>query len=182
MDLLKAGQKLSILFQKEDSLVEIACVISALLEDRIVIDLPQYFMRYIEYLDVGCSLTIKAFSKIGTVDFNTIVITSPLEDEFSVELDYNAMKLTPNDEIPVVDAVETLNITMGEKFFKVKLDDTFDCELILPKKCGIIRFKGTVTYIDPVYDNEYQISYSNMVDEDRQTLLYYMYLYSNSSD
>lgn len=105
MDLLKAGQKLSILFQKEDSLVEIACVISALLEDRIVIDLPQYFMRYIEYLDVGCSLTIKAFSKIGTVDFNTIVITSPLEDEFSVELDYNAMKLTPNDEIPVVDAV-----------------------------------------------------------------------------
>jgi hypothetical protein len=200
MDLLKAGQKLSILFQKEDSLVEIACVISALLEDRIVIDLPQYFMRYIEYLDVGCSLTIKAFSKIGTVDFNTIVITSPLEDEFSVELDYNAMKLTPNDEIPVVDAVETLNITMGEKFFKVstfeiateylkfycdyefKLDDTFDCELILPKKCGIIRFKGTVTYIDPVYDNEYQISYSNMLDEDRQTLLYYMYLYSNSSD
>ena len=97
-------------------------------------------------------------------------------------------------------AVETLNITMGEKFFKVstfeiateylkfycdyefKLDDTFDCELILPKKCGIISFKGTVTYIDPVYDNEYQISYSNMVDEDRQTLLYYMYLYSNSSD
>ena len=44
MDLLKARQKLSILFQKEDSLVEIACVISALLEDRIVIDLPQYFM------------------------------------------------------------------------------------------------------------------------------------------
>ena len=39
MDLLKAGQKLSILFQKEDSLVEIACVISALLEDRIVIEI-----------------------------------------------------------------------------------------------------------------------------------------------
>ena len=37
MDLLKAGQKLSILFQKEDSLVEIACVISALLEDSIKI-------------------------------------------------------------------------------------------------------------------------------------------------
>ena len=66
--------------------------------------------------------------------------------------------------------------------YEFKLDDTFDCELILPKKCGIISFKGTVTYIDPVYDNEYQISYSNMVDEDRQTLLYYMYLYSNSSD
>ena len=64
MDLLKSGQKLSIFFQKEDKLVEIACVISQMLEDRIAIELPPYFMRYIEYLDVGCTLTIKVFSKM----------------------------------------------------------------------------------------------------------------------
>lgn len=200
MDLLKSGQKLSIFFQKEDTLVEIACVISQMLEDRIAIELPPYFMRYIEYLDVGCTLTIKVFSKIGTIDFNTIVISSPLEDEFSVELDYNAMKLTPGEEIPMVEAMETLNITKDERVFKVstfeiateylkfycdydfKEEDTFDCELILPKNYGIIRFKGTVTEIDPVYDNEFTISYSSMTENDRQTLLYYMYVYSNNSD
>ena len=200
MDLLKSGQKLSIFFQKEDTLVEIACVISEILEDRIAIELPPYFMRYIEYLDVGCTLTIKVFSKIGTIDFNTIVISSPLEDEFSVELDYNAMKLTPGEEIPVVEAMETLNITKDERLFKVstfeiateylkfycdydfKEEDTFDCELILPKNYGIIRFKGTVTEIDPVYDNEFTISYSSMTEDDRQALLYYMYVYSNNSD
>jgi len=200
MDLLKSGQKLSILFQKEDMLVEIACTISEILEDRIVIELPQYFMRYIEYLDVGSPLTVKVFSKIGTVDFNTIVITSPLEDEFSVELDYNAMKLTPGEEIPMIEAIETLNITKDERFYKVKTfeisteylkfscdcefneEDVFDCELILPKNYGIIHFKGTITYVDPVYDNEYTISYSTMTEADRQALLYYMYLYSNNSD
>lgn len=200
MDLLKSGQKLSIFFQKEDTLVEIACVISQMLEDRIAIELPPYFMRYIEYLDVGCTLTIKVFSKIGTIDFNTIVISSPLEDEFSVELDYNAMKLTPGEEIPMVEAMETLNITKDDRVYKVstfqiateylkfycdydfKEEDTFDCELILPKNYGIIRFKGTVTEIDPVYDNEFTISYSSMTEDDRQTLLYYMYVYSNNSD
>ena len=105
MELLKPGQKLSISFQKEDKLVEIMCVISEVFEDRLVIELPQYFMRYIEYLDVGCKLTVKVFSKIGTVDFNTIVISSPLEDDFSVELDYNAMKLTPSEEMPVVNGL-----------------------------------------------------------------------------
>ncbi len=200
MELLKQGQKLSILFQKEDAIVEIACTISQMLEDRIVIELPPYFMRYIEFLDVGCKLTIKVFSKIGTVDFNTIVISSPLEDEFSVELDYNAMKLTPGEEIPVIEAMETLNIIKDEREFKVstfeisttylkftcdydlKEEDSFECELILPKDYGIIRFKGTVTYVDPVYDNEFTISYMSMIEEDRQALLYYMYLYSNNSD
>lgn len=200
MELLKPGQKLSISFQKEDKLVEIMCVISEVFEDRLVIELPQYFMRYIEYLDVGCKLTVKVFSKIGTVDFNTIVISSPLEDDFSVELDYNAMKLTPSEEMPVVNAVETLNITMDdERMFKVntfeiateylkfysdyefQLNDSFNCELILPKNYGIIRFRGTVIYVDPVYDNEFKISYSNMIEEDRQNLLYYMYLYANDS-
>ncbi len=201
MELLKAGQKLSIFFQKEDKLVEISCTISDVLEDRVVIELPQYFMRYIEYLDVGCKLTVKVFSKIGTVDFNTIVISSPLEEDFSVELDYNAMKLTPNEEIPVVNAVETLNITMDDsRFFKVntfeiateymkfysdyefQLNDSFNCELVLPKNYGIIRFRGTVIYVDPVYDNEFKINYTNMTEEDRQNLLYYMYIYTNNTD
>ena len=200
MELLKPGQKLSIFFQKEDKLVEISCIISQVYEDRIVIELPQYFMRYINFLDVGCKLTVKVFSKIGTVDFNTIVISSPLEDEFSVELDYNAMKLTPNEKIPVVNAVETLNITMDdERVFRVntfeisteyikfysdyefQLNDSFNCELILPRNYGIIKFRGTVIYVDPVYDNEFKINYMNMTEEDRQNLLYYMYLYTNNT-
>lgn len=200
MELIKVGQKLNISFPKEDKIVEITATISGIYDDRLVIELPQYFMRYIEYLEVGEPLTIKVFSKIGTVDFNTIVISSPLEDEFSVELDYNAMKLTPTEEIPMVEAVEVMNVLFGEQVFRVntfeiatkyvkfysdcsfEVGDEIECGLILPEKCGIIKFKGQISFVDPVYDNEFTVSYTMMTEEDRQTLLYYMYLYSNDVD
>lgn len=200
MELIKVGQKLNISFPKEDKIVEITAAISGIYDDRLVIELPQYFMRYIEYLEVGESLTIKVFSKIGTVDFNTIVISSPLEDEFSVELDYNAMKLTPTEEIPMVEAVEVMNVIFGEQVFRVntfeiatkyvkfysdysfEVGNEIECGLILPEKCGIIKFKGQISFVDPVYDNEFTVSYTMMTEEDKQTLLYYMYLYSNDVD
>ena len=200
MELIKVGQKLNISFPKEDKIVEITATISGIYDDRLVIELPQYFMRYIEYLEVGEPLTIKVFSKIGTVDFNTIVISSPLEDEFSVELDYNAMKLTPTEEIPMVEAVEVMNVIFGEQVFRVntfeiatkyvkfysdysfEVGDEIECGLIFPEKCGIIKFKGQISFVDPVYDNEFTVSYTMMTEEDRQTLLYYMYLYSNDVD
>ena len=201
MDLFKIGQNLSLFIEDGNKLIEIRSTISGLLEDRMVVELPQYFMRYINFLQVGCKLTVKVFSKMGTVDFNTVVIASPLEDNFCIEMDYNAMKLTPSEEMPVVDAMEPMLIRAGEenetsvktfelatehvKFYsdnKLNIDDSFNCELILPKDYGTIKFKATVTDVDPVYDNEYTAVYSNMTEDDRQALLYYMYLYANSTD
>ena len=200
MDVLKVGQKLSLYFQKDNKLVEMLCSISEIKDDRLVINLPQYFMRYIEFLEVGKRLTVKVFSKIGTLDFNTVVITSPMEDNFEIELDYNAIKLTSGDDMPVINAVETLNIKHGEentdtktfeiatefiKFYsdkKFEKNDILDCALILPQNCGTIYFKATLTEVDPIYENEYTISDFCMTEDDRQTLLYYMYLYSNDTD
>ncbi len=200
MDLFKPEQKLSISFQKDNNIVSITCKILAVQEDRLIIELPQYFMRYIEFLDVGCPLTVKIFTKIGTVDFNTIVISSPLEEEFSVELDQNAIALTPGDEIPVINSMNVLNmikddITHSVKTFEIStqylkfysdkkfgIGEVFDCDLILPKDYGTISFRATIKEIDPIYDNEITLVYSSMTEASRQALLYYMYLYSNNSD
>ena len=137
---------------------------------------------------------------MGTIDFNTIVISSPLEDNFIIELDYNAIKFTPSEEIPSVNAIENLIIKSEEtpilvKTFEIsteyikfdsdkkfEIENSFDCTLNLPKDYGTINFKATIVEIDPIYDNEYKAVYSNMKEEDRQTLLYYMYMYSNSAD
>ena len=193
-------KKLGLFIQHDGNIVEITSTISEVKPDRLVIDLPPYFMRYLKYLEVGCPLTVKVFSKLGTVDFNTIVISSPLEDEFSVELDYNAIKLTPTEEIPSIEDIEELNVTIDEtvlqlktfeiateyiKFYSDKIfavNDVLECELILPKDYGTINFRATVVEVDPVYDNEYKAVYSNMTEDARGALLYYMYLYSNNSD
>ena len=200
MELIHSGQKLSINIYKGDNLVEIIGEVNDVLDDRMTVELPKYFMRYIEYLEVGKPLTVKIFSKMGTIDFNTVVITSPLEDNFTIELDYNAVKLTPDSEIKSVDAIETLKLKRNDNIITVKTSDIsidkivcissteleveqqFDCELILPGDYGTIIFKATVKKRDIVYDNEYTLSCYGMNEENRQSLLYYMYMYSLQYD
>lgn len=200
MDLFTEEQKITLIFQKQNSMVEMICVIDKIFDDRLELRLPQYFMRYINYLQVGNKITAKAFSKLGTIDFNTIVMSSPLEDSFVIELDYNSLKLTPGNELPKIQAIEHLELYSGErqidaKTFEIssdyikfttnenfKLDDTLNAKIKLSKNYGIISFIGVITEIDEVYDNEFTLHFSTITELDKQTLLYYMYMYTKDID
>lgn len=200
MDLFKKNQKVALIFQTESKTVEITCVINKVMNDRLELILPQYFMRYINYLKVGKRLSAKGFSKLGTLDFNTVVISSPLEDSFLIELDYNSIKLNSGSDVPKIHAVETLQVKREDsvlilktieitteylKFYtdkKFKIDEKIECDLILPDDYGIINIKGFISEIDPVYSNEYTLRYSTMREDSRQIILYYMYMYTKDSD
>lgn len=200
MDLFSKNQKIALYLQRETCIVEMVCSIERVEDDRLIINLPQYFMRYIDVLQVGNNISVKAFSKFGTIDFNSIIISSPLEDEFSIELDYNALKLTPENKIPGIDAVENLEIKTPKGKLKVqtfeisteylkfssadelKIGDIYDFTIFLPAEYGIINFKGLITEIDPIYENEYTVEYSTMTEVDRQTLLYYIYVYNEDDN
>ena len=200
MDLFTEEQKITLIFKKQNSMVEMICVIDRIFDDRLELRLPQYFMRYINYLQVGNKITAKAFSKLGTIDFNTIVMSSPLEDSFVIELDYNSLKLTPGNELPKIQAIEHLELYSGErqidaKTFEIssdyikfttnenfKLDDTLNAKIKLSKNYGIISFIGVITEIDEVYDNEFTLHFSTITELDKQTLLYYMYMYTKDID
>lgn len=176
------------------------CSIETVKDDRIDLVLPQYFMRYIEFLQVGKKLTAKAFSKLGTIDFNTIVISSPLEDTFTIELDYNSIKLTPGKEIPQINAIETLEIKRNDNFTflktfaitteyikfysdtKLEINEEINCFLKLPNDYGIIEFVAVISEIDEIYTNEYTAVYITMTEQARQNLLYYMYMYTKDVD
>lgn len=200
MDLFVEGQKLTLFFQKASNMVEMTCSVEKIYDDRLDLILPQYFMRYVEFLQVGHRVTAKAFSKLGTIDFNTIIISSPLEDCFTIELDYNSIKLTPGNEIPVIKSIELLEVVINDsvekfktfeistEFIKFNCDSKIDigtnlnCALILPKDYGTISFMATVSEIDDIYDNEYTAVYQTMTETARQTLLYYMYMYTKDFD
>lgn len=200
MNLLKKGQKLTLYFQKNANMVEMTCEIEKIHDDRLDVVLPQYFMRYIKMLQVGAKLTAKIFSKVGTIDFNTVVISSPLEDSFSIELDYNSVKLTPSNDLPKANAVEKLDIsinneTYSTKTFELSMDyikfnsnkslhigNNLDCTLYLPKTYGIIKFRAVVKEIDPIYSDEITAQIYTMTEDDRQSLLFYMYVYTTNID
>lgn len=200
MDLLREEQKITLYFQKNENMVEMVCTIAKVYDDRLDLILPQYFMRYINFLQVGCRLTAKAFSKLGTVDFNTVVISSPLEETFTIELDYNSLKLMTGSELPVINATESMEVTRIDgslivktfeisteyiKFYcdkKLEIGETLNCSIKLPKDYGIINFKASVLEVDSIYDNEYKALYVSMPGSTMQTLLYYMYVYTKDSD
>lgn len=199
MDLLTKGQKLTLYFLKENNMVEMTCEIENVKDDRIELNLPQYFMRYIDFLQVGSKMTAKAFSKLGTVDFNTVIITSPLEECFTVELDYNSIHLTSGKQMPTINAMEKMEVYKGEtkqyttfeiatdyvKFYsddKFSLEEKFEGAIILPKDYGIIKFNAIVTEIDEIYENEHTAMFNIMQEDSRQNLLYYMYAYSKNTD
>ncbi|MCQ2739453.1 MAG: flagellar brake domain-containing protein [bacterium] len=201
MDLFSNNQRVALNFIKDTKLVEMFCTIEEVSDDRLILNLPQYFMRYINFLQTGCNLTAKAFSKNGTVDFNTIVISSPLEDVFSIELDYNSVKFTANNELPLVNATENIEVKINDgtlnlktieisaEFLKIdsgsnsfNLNDTLEFKLHLPSDYGTINFRGIITEKDSVYDNEYTVRYSTITENHRQNLLYYMYMYDKDSD
>ena len=197
MDLFNKEQKISLFFDTAESTVDLSGIVEGIEDDRLIINLPQYFMRYIDHLQVGCTLMAKAFSKFGTIDFNTIVISSPLEDCFSIELDYNSLKLTSSEDFPYIDAVENLQIkahgqsyklntfAIAANYIKFASNNPFEKEEIiegavtLPSDYGIINFRAIISEIDPVYENEYTATFTTMTETDRQNLLYYMYMYEN---
>ena len=200
MDLFTKEQKITLYFQKNNNMVEMTCVVEKIYDDRLDLILPQYFMRYIDSLQVGKKVTAKAFSKLGTIDFNTIIISSPLEDKFTIELDVNSLKLTTGESLPVIKAVEHMEYVKSDgnivlktfeisteyiKFYydkKINVDTEMDCLLKLPNDYGTINFKAMVTEIDPIYDNEYTATYVTMTETARQMLLYYMYMYTKDTD
>ena len=134
------------------------------------------------------------------MDFNTVVIYSPLEDTFTIEMDYNSMRLTAGSEIPLIKAVEHLEIILPDGIKNVKtfelstdfikftsdknfsLKEIIEGNLRLPRDYGIINFKAIISNIDPIYNNEYTAEYITMTEADRQTLLFYMYMYSKDID
>ena len=200
MDLFNEEQKVALNFIKENVMVEMICNIDKIYEDRLVLNLPQYFMRYINYLQVGNKVTAKVFSKLGTIDFNTVIISSPLEDAFSIELDYNSLKLTPGNDIPVINATENLTIiknsdTINLKTFEISTEyikfysdkkfniaENIECSINLSNNYDTIKFKATISEIDDVYDNEYKASFTTITENDKQNLLYYMYMYTKDLD
>ena len=200
MDLFTEGQRISLFFPKKQNMVEMVCNIEKVFNDRLNLVLPQYFMRYIEHLQVGMTLTAKAFSKLGTVDFNTMVINSPLEETFTIELDYNAIRLNSGNDVPTIKAVDFLEIHLDEELIKVKtfeistnfvkfvsnkdftIGERFNGLLILPKNYGRIKFVGEIVEIDPIYTTEYTANYITITEQAKQELLYYMYMYAKDID
>ncbi len=194
MNLVREGQKLNLIFNKGDKTVEITCVITNIEFDRLIVELPKSFMRYIEFLAAGCEVSVRVFSTAGILAFNSIIINGGLEDCFSIEYDENSVRMEPYTESPSAEEIldliikdksgnvyqaKTIEIgTKGLKFVcenKLELETIYDFTLITNEEFGNIEFNGLINNYDEVFPEEYVMSYTKISGVDRQNILRFIY-------
>ena len=195
MNLVREGQKLNLIFNKGDKTVEITCVVAGVEFDRLIVELPKSFMRYIEFLATGCEVSVRVFSTAGILAFNSIIINGGLEDFFSIEYDEDAVRMEPYTESPSVEEILDLMIkdktgkvytaktieigTKGLKFVcegsKLELETAYNFTLITNEEFGNIEFTGLINSYDEVFPEEYVMSYTKISGVDRQNILRFIY-------
>lgn len=195
MSLVREGQKLNLIFSKDNKTVEITCVISEVLYDRLIVELPKSFMRYINHLATGCEVSVRVFSTVGLLAFNSIIINGGLEDIFSIEYDEDFVRMEPYaDSQPVEEILEMTikdvknavtfsakSIEIGAKGVKflcesqLDLETVYDFVLMTDEEYGNIEFSGLINSVDPVFTNEYVMSYTKISGNDRQNILRFIY-------
>ena len=194
MNLVREGQKLNLIFNKGDKTVEITCIVASVEFDRLIVELPKSFMRYIEFLATGCEVSVRVFSTAGILAFNSIIINGGLEDFFSIEHDENAVRMEPYTESPSVEEIMELTIkdksgkvysgktieigTKGIKFVceeKLELETVYEFVLVTNEEFGNIEFTGIINSFDSVFPEEYIMSYTKISGVDRQNILRFIY-------
>lgn len=195
MNLVREGQKLNLIFNKGEKTVEITCVVAGVEFDRIIVELPKSFMRYIEHLSAGCEVSVRVFSTAGLLAFNSVIINGGLEDEFVIEYDENAIKMEHYSESPSVEEILEMTIkntkkalmfnaktieigTKGIKFVchdKLEVNGVYDFVLNVGEEFGNIEFSGIINSNDEVFTEEYEMSYTKISGDDRQNILRFMY-------
>lgn len=195
MNLVREGQKLNLIFNKGEKTVEITCVVSEVFYDRIVVDLPKSFMRYIEHLTSGCEVSVRVFSTAGLIAFNSVIINGGLEEQFTIEYDEDFVSMEHYSESPSVEEIVEMSIkeqnasnvisaktieigTKGMKFVsssKLEVGSVYDFEINIGEEFGTIEFSGLINSNDEVFPEEYEMSYTKISGEDRQNILRFIY-------
>src|SRR5574344_618315 len=192
MDLFQVNQKTQIIFEAIDKVIEMDCYIEKIYYDRIALALPKAFSRYSDYLKVSKEIKIMVFSHAGIVSFDSIIITSPMENEFTVEYDPDSVKIqnarkSPRYPVsceltifrPLVGNIDTRLIDIsarGVRFysdFPLDAGTEFDCRVTLSEKAGKILFKGKVLDNKGLPTGVYRMIIDKIAYKDKQILLDY---------
>ncbi len=190
MGLFQENQKAKIIFEADDKIVEMDCYIGKIYYDRIKLELPKAANRYSQYLKTGNKITVNVFSQVGVLIQESIILSSPLEKEFTIEYDMDSIKIENRRRIkrysancdliifrPLLGNIETQIIdisTRGLKYYSdipLEAGSIFDCKLLLKPTDNKILFKGRITDNKGLPAGVYRMVIHKIAYKDKQMLL-----------
>jgi c-di-GMP-binding flagellar brake protein YcgR len=176
---LEAGQKLIIRFKTSSVQTEsITCTVKWFEKDRVALVLPDTHKRFARVLPMGKELEAIIYTDAGVYVFDSIVINSPLEHDFVIELPDEKKRIQRRDYVRVhfnlkmllskrdkeIEA-STVNIGGGGIRFvlkeELKTNDVWGFTLHLPDNT-MIKGKGQVLY--SILQGQLMVSIIKFVD------------------
>ncbi len=190
MGLFQENQKAKIIFEADDKIVEMDCYIGKIYYDRINFELPKAADRYSQYLKTGNTITINVFSQVGVLIQESIILSSPLEKEFTVEYDQDSIRIENRRRIkrystscdliifrPLLGNIETQLIdisTRGLRYYSdipLEAGAIFDCKVLLKPTDKKILFKGRIADNKGLPTGVYRMVIHKIAYKDKQMLL-----------
>ena len=192
MGLFQENQKAKIIFEADNKIVEMDCYIEKIYYDRLKLGLPKAADRYTPYLKTGNSITINVFSHAGVLVQDSVILTSPLENAFTIEYDADEIRIenrrrtkrysTNSDLIifrPLLGNIETqmLDIsTRGLRYYSdvpLEAGSEYACKAILKPTSQKILFKGKILDNKGLPAGVYRMIISKIAYKDKQILFDY---------
>ena len=183
---INVDDTLKVEFEESDltkRLVE--CKVKEIEDDRLILDYSRVSPYYYQFLHEGVEIKLYHYTEAGIDIFDSIIITSPVDQFFEVEYPpiftrvqrrkYTRapvkLKIQLKDKYGVLDTTETINIAgNGIKFHSSKdlvFGKMYDMFIYLDND-QIIKATGVIIKIE---GNEYVFEFAKIKEKDRDKLL-----------
>ncbi len=190
MDEIKKGQKIKLCFETIDNPdVEVDCFIKEVSKDRLSLDFSDEIFRYIDDLKEGNEMIANIFTPEGIKVFDTIILNSPLEDDFIIEYVERSLKIQRRKYIRaaldakiIIERLEFDNIItstteVGGGGLRFIYEGSFEPKellgslLYLPKQIRAIRAKGILLPNEYLPKNEHVLMFTDIDENDRSRII-----------
>lgn len=187
---ISENQKAILTFKLDDSTKrEVNCIIKEVQNDRISLIFPDEMMVYADYFAESAEMPVKIYTPSGLKTFETIVINSPLENEFVIEFSENIVDIQrrayPRASIDTKIIIErnerdnivtkTLDIGGGGIRFSCNgnlyPNEEVGILLYLPFQIHSTKAKGVILQKEYLPKNECILVFTKIEDKDRNKII-----------
>lgn len=190
---IRENQQVKLYFVIEDGTEkELTFTIKKFEGDRISLNFTDETLEYIDFLNEGCEVLAKIFTPLGIKVFDSIVLDSPLEDEFVIEYIEQAEQVQRRNFIReeyktkiIIQRLRENIITQtidigggGIKFFyegEFEENEKVSALLYIPVQTKSITIEATVIKNAHFQKYEHALIYDRITETDRAKIIKFCY-------
>lgn len=189
MKTLQIGQKVQIVFKNDrGENLQIICDIKEILEDSLVLNYPDNFMQFAEFLEEGTEIQANIFAGPHIKVLDSIILAEPHNSTIEIDFpeDYETIQrrayIRENLEYPITikneqQCIEATTLDMGGGGFRFKTDQHIEPDafvhisICLNEHKAMLECIGKVSRKDHFPEGEYLVEFIEISENDRNKII-----------